>query len=259
MRIALGVEYDGAAFSGWQLQEGVRTVQGCVETALSKVADHPVRVICAGRTDAGVHARGQVIHFETNAVRTARSWVCGANANLPQEISMLWAQPMSPDFHARFSAVKRRYRYVILSRPVRPTFLAGRVSWDYRLLSETRMAAAASYLVGEHDFTSYRALACQAKTPVRTVYHLDVTRQDDLLFIDIEANAFLHHMVRNIAGVLMAIGAGEHEPIWARQILEMRDRTVGGVTAPPYGLYLIEVSYPQDYAIPVLERSGIVW
>ena len=258
MRIALSVEYDGSAFSGWQLQEGVRTVQGCVETALSKVADHPVRVICAGRTDAGVHARGQVIHFKTDAVRSMRSWVFGANANLPTEISMLWAQPVNDDFHARFSAVRRRYRYVILSRPVRPTFLAGRVSWDYRSLNETRMVAAASCLLGEHDFTSYRALACQAKTPVRTLYRLDVTRQDDLIFIDIEANGFLHHMVRTIAGVLMSIGAGEREPIWARQILEMRDRTVGGVTAPPHGLYLMEIGYPETYAIPALEQSAIV-
>jgi tRNA pseudouridine38-40 synthase len=259
MRIALGVEYDGSAFSGWQRQNGARTVQGCVEAALSKVADHPVQVMCAGRTDAGVHARGQVIHFETGAVRTARSWIFGANANLPKDVTMLWAQPVSDDFHARFSARRRRYRYVILSRPVRPTFLAGRVSWDYRAFDETRMAMAASCLVGEHDFTSYRALACQAKTPIRTLYHLDVTRQDDLIFIDLAANGFLHHMVRNIAGVLMAIGAGEREPAWARQILGMRDRTVGGVTASPCGLYLMEVNYPEDFAIPPLGQSAMVW
>ena len=259
MRIALGVEYDGADFSGWQRQKGARTVQGCVEAALSKVADHPVQVMCAGRTDAGVHAGGQVIHFETEVTRPARSWVFGANANLPKDVSMLWAQPVSNDFHARFSARRRRYRYVILSRPVRPTFLAGRVSWDYRTFDETRMAAAAASLVGEHDFTSYRALACQAKTPIRTLYHLDVTRQDDLIFIDIAANGFLHHMVRNIAGVLMAIGAGEREPMWACQILDMRNRTAGGVTAPPYGLYLMEVSYPESFSIPALERSAMIW
>ncbi len=259
MRMALGVEYDGSAFSGWQLQDGVRTVQGCVEAALSRVADHPVRVACAGRTDAGVHARGQVIHFDSDAVRTVRSWVFGANANLPREISLLWAQTTSDDFHARFSAVRRRYRYVILNRPVRPTFLAARVSWDYRVLNEKSMTAAAAYLIGEHDFTSYRALACQAKSPVRTLYRLDVTRQDDLLFIDIEANGFLHHMVRNIAGVLMAIGAGERDPQWAQQILEMRDRTVGGVTAPPGGLYFMEVSYPEHFALPLLEPSAMVW
>ena len=259
MRIALGVEYDGANFCGWQRQSNARTVQACVEAALSKVADHPVKVMCAGRTDAGVHARGQVIHFETHATRPARSWVFGANANLPKDVSILWAQPVSDDFHARFSARRRRYRYVILSRPMRPTFLAGRVSWDYRAFDEARMAVAASSLVGEHDFTSYRALACQAKTPVRTLYHLDVTRQDDLLFIDVAANGFLHHMVRNIAGVLMAIGAGEREPAWARQILDMRDRTAGGVTAPPYGLYLMEVHYPDNFAIPALQRSAMVW
>lgn len=259
MRIALGVEYDGANFCGWQRQNNARTVQACVEAALSKVADHPVQVMCAGRTDAGVHARGQIIHFETHATRPARSWVFGANANLPKDVSILWAQPVSDDFHARFSARRRRYRYVILSRPMRPTFLAGRVSWDYRAFDEARMAVAASSLVGEHDFTSYRALACQAKTPVRTLYHLDVTRQDDLLFIDVAANGFLHHMVRNIAGVLMAIGAGEREPAWARQILDMRDRTAGGVTAPPYGLYLMEVHYPDNFAIPALERSAMVW
>jgi len=146
-----------------------------------------------------------------------------------------------------------------LSRPVRPTFLAGRVSWDYRAFDAARMAVAASCLVGEHDFTSYRALACQAKTPIRTLYHLDVTQQDDLIFIDIAANGFLHHMVRNIAGVLMAIGAGERDLGWARQILDMRDRTAGGVTAPPYGLYLMEVHYPDNFAIPALERSAMVW
>ncbi len=259
MRIALGVEYDGSSFSGWQRQDNRRTVQGCVEAALSKVANHPVKVMCAGRTDAGVHARGQVIHFETEAIRAVRSWVCGANANMPKDVSMLWAQPVGDDFHARFSARRRRYRYVILSRPVRPTFLAGRVSWDYRAFDETRMAQAASDLVGEHDFTSYRALACQAKTPTRTLYHLDITRQDDLIFLDIAANGFLHHMVRNIAGVLMAIGAGEREPVWARKILDMRDRTAGGVTAPPYGLYLMEVYYPENFAIPALERSAMVW
>ncbi len=259
MRIALGIEYDGSAFSGWQLQDDARTVQGCVEDALSKVADHPVRVACAGRTDAGVHGIGQVAHFDTEATRTMRSWVCGANANLPKQISVTWAQQVEDDFHARFCALRRRYRYVILTRPVRPTFLAGRVSWDYRALDERRMAEAGAYLIGEHDFSSYRALACQAKSPVRTVHRLDVTRQGELIFIDIEANAFLHHMVRNIAGVLMAIGAGEREPSWAHEVLEMRDRTLGGVTAPPHGLYLMEVGYPEQFAIPQLSQTSMVW
>lgn len=259
MRIALGIEYDGSAFSGWQLQDDARTVQGCVEAALSKVADHPVRVTCAGRTDAGVHGIGQVVHFDSEAARSMRSWMFGANANLPKQISVTWAQQVAGDFHARFSAMRRRYRYVILTRPVRPTFLAGRVSWDYRPLDVRRMAEAGAYLLGEHDFSSYRALACQAKSPVRTVYRLDVTRQGELIFIDIEANAFLHHMVRNIAGVLMAVGAGEREPVWAREVLEMRDRTLGGVTAPPYGLYLMEVGYPEQFDIPRLSQTSMVW
>ncbi len=259
MRIALGIEYDGSAFSGWQLQDDARTVQGCVEVALSKVADHPVRVTCAGRTDAGVHGIGQVVHFDAEATRSMRSWVCGANANLPKQISVTWAQQVAGDFHARFCAMRRRYRYVILTRSVRPTFLAGRVSWDYRPMDERRMAEAGAYLIGEHDFSSYRALACQAKSPVRTVYRLDVTRQGELIFIDIEANAFLHHMVRNIAGVLMAIGAGEREPAWAREVLEMRDRTLGGVTAPPHGLYLMEVGYPEQFGIPRLSPTSMVW
>lgn len=259
MRIALGIEYDGSAFSGWQLQDDARTVQGCVEDALSKVADHPVRVTCAGRTDAGVHGIGQVVHFDSEAARSMRSWMFGANANLPKQISVTWAQQVADDFHARFSAMRRRYRYVILTRPVRPTFLAGRVSWDYRPLDGQRMAEAGAYLIGEHDFSSYRALACQAKSPVRTVHRLDVTRQNDLIFIDIEANAFLHHMVRNIAGVLMAVGAGEREPVWAREVLEMRDRTLGGVTAPPHGLYLMEVGYPEQFGIPRLSQASMVW
>lgn len=260
MRIALGIEYNGAAFSGWQIQDGgLRTVQGCLEAALSKVADHPVRVACAGRTDAGVHAIGQVVHFDSDAPRTMRAWVFGANANLPDEASVVWAQPVTEDFHARFSARRRRYRYVIFTRPVRPTVLAWRVAWDYRPLDEKRMAEAGAHLIGEHDFSSYRALCCQAKSPVRTVYRLDVTRQDDLIFIDIEANAFLHHMVRNIAGVLMAVGAGEREPVWAREVLELRDRTLGGVTAPPHGLYLMDVGYPEAFGIPRVSRTAMVW
>ena len=259
MRIALGIEYDGTEFSGWQLQQGVRTIQGCVEEALSIVADYPVRVHCAGRTDAGVHGAGQVVHFDTGAERSMRSWVFGANANLPKQIAVLWATPVSEAFHARFSAVRRRYRYVIYNRNVRPTFLAWRSSWEYRPLDVALMHEAAQYLVGEHDFSSYRAQACQAKSPVRSVYRLDVTRRDELVFIDIEANAFLHHMVRNIAGVLMAIGAGERPPVWAREILELRNRALGGVTAPPHGLYLMAVGYPEEFRLPQLGGGSAVW
>ncbi len=260
MRIALGVEYDGSGFAGWQLQRaGVATVQGAVEAGLSKVANHPLRVICAGRTDAGVHATMQVIHFDTEAERSMRSWVYGANANLPEAVCLRWAQPVSEDFHARFSALRRRYRYVIFNRPLRPTFLAARVSWDYRPLDVERMRAAARHLVGEQDFSAFRAQQCQAKSPVRTVHELTLTRRDDLLLLDIEANAFLHHMVRNIAGVLLEIGAGRRAPEWAREVLETRERARGGVTAPPHGLYLMGVTYPPHFTVPALSPSSAVW
>lgn len=250
MRIALGIEYSGSRFCGWQMQHGVRTVQECVEQALSKVADHAVRVICAGRTDSGVHALGQVVHCETQALRESRSWVFGANAHLPDDVSVLWAQPVDGDFHARFTAKRRHYRYLIFERAVRPAVLAGRVAWQYRMLDIERMTAAARYLIGEHDFSSYRAYACQAKSPVRTIHRLDVRRRGEFVAIDVIANAFLHHMVRNIAGVLMQIGSGKQAPEWARAVLEARDRQVGGVTAAPEGLYFVGVEYPERYAIP---------
>lgn len=252
----MGVEYDGTAFAGWQLQNGLATVQGAVEHALSRVAAMPVRVHCAGRTDAGVHAAEQVIHFDTTAQRTARAWVYGGNANLPPHVSFLWARVVSEDFHARFSAQRRRYRYVIFSRPVRPTFLQGRVAWDYRSLDLARMQAAAQHLLGTHDFSAYRAQQCQAKNPVRTLHRLEVTRAGELIYLEVEANAFLHHMVRNIAGVLLEIGAGERDPAWAQEVLLGRQRALGGVTAPPQGLYLMSVEYPAQYALPLGGRDG---
>ncbi len=259
MRIALGVEYDGTGFSGWQLQVGVRTVQGCLEEALSRVAAHGVRVHCAGRTDAGVHGAEQVVHFDTRAERSMRSWVYGANANLPKTVAVLWATPVSETFHARFSACRRSYRYVIYNRAVRPTFLAWRTTWEYRPLDEGLMHQAAQALVGEQDFSSYRAQGCQAKSPVRTVHEICVYRRGELVFIDIEANAFLHHMVRNIAGVLMAIGAGERPVAWAAEVLRYRDRARGGVTAPPSGLYLTRVGYPSEFQLPQIQHSAAIW
>ena len=259
MRIALGVEYDGTGFSGWQLQVGVRTVQGCLEEALSQVAAQPVRVHCAGRTDAGVHGAEQVVHFDTEAERSMRSWVYGANANLPKEVAVLWATPVTEAFHARFSACRRSYRYVIYNRSVRPTFLAWRTTWDYRPLNEALMHEAAQALVGEHDFSSFRAQGCQAKSPVRTVHSVAVSRQGELIFIDIEANAFLHHMVRNIAGVLMAIGAGEQPVTWVSEVLQHRNRARGGVTAPPSGLYLTSVGYPEEFDLPQIRHSSALW
>ena len=249
MKIALGIEYDGAAFHGWQFQGDVRSVQECLESALSKVADHPVSVHCAGRTDTGVHATGQVVHFETGAVRSSRSWILGANVNLPDDVSVCWAREMPEDFHARFSAIGRHYRYQILNRNTRSAIWRNRATWIHHSLDVELMHYAAQSLVGTHDFTSYRALACQAKHPVRTIYRLDVSRQDEMITIDIHANAFLHHMVRNIAGVLITIGKREQDVSWAQGILELKDRTKGGVTAPPQGLYLTRVDYPEKYEL----------
>lgn len=259
MRIAIGIEYNGVPYSGWQHQGHAITVQWVVEKALSVVADHPVTVMAAGRTDAGVHALGQVAHFDTTAQRNMRAWVLGANSNLPSDVALTWAQAVPDEFHARFCAQRRRYRYVILNRMARSAVLDGRMACIHYALDVERMAQAAQALLGTHDFSSYRATACQAKNPVKTIHELTLRRRDDYVVLDIEGDGFLHHMVRNIAGVLMAIGAGEREPAWARQILDMRDRTAGGVTAPPYGLYLMEVHYPDNFAIPALERSAMVW
>jgi tRNA pseudouridine38-40 synthase len=259
MRIALGIEYDGRPYCGWQYQDHSPSVQATLEQALSSVAAQPIRVICAGRTDTGVHAAEQIVHFDTDVARDEKAWIRGTNVNLPKSISVLWARNVSDTFHARFSAVRRRYRYVIFNRDIRPAFLAGRVAFEYRPLNEARMQEAAQYLLGEHDFNAYRAAACQAKSPIRTVYRLDVARQDELLLIDIEANAFLHHMVRNIAGVLMTIGAGERAPQWAKQVLQGRDRSLGGVTGPPDGLYLMEVVYPEEFGLPRLPPSSALW
>jgi len=257
MRFALGVEYDGAAFHGWQIQEDVRTVQECLERALSRVAAHPVTVQCAGRTDAGVHATGQVVHFDTRASREPRAWVLGGNVNLPGDVSIAWAVPVAETFHARYSATGRTYRYVILNRTARAALLGDRAVWVHRPLDAERMHAAAQVLVGEHDFSSYRALGCQAKSPVRRVTRLEVRRRGELVVIEVSANAFLHHMVRNIAGVLMAIGRGDRPPGWAGEVLERRDRSRGGVTAPGEGLYLVRVEYPQAFGLPAAAVPGL--
>jgi len=259
MRIAAIVEYDGSQFSGWQRQDHARSVQGAVEEALSTVADETVQVTVAGRTDAGVHALAQVIHFDTSAARSEYSWVRGANSNLPSDVALLWAAPVDDGFHARYSASGRHYHYVILNRPIRPTYLARRVTHEFRLLDVKPMQEAARHLVGEHDFTSFRAAECQAKSPVRELRALEVTRHGELVHVRAHANAFLQHMVRNLAGVLMTIGAGEREPVWAREVLEARDRAAGGVTAAPDGLYLREIEYPDSFKIPRLSRDVGLW
>lgn len=250
MRIALGIEYDGSAYFGWQRQAEGATVQTCVEHAISVVANHATRVVCAGRTDTGVHATCQVIHFDTTAMRRDSNWVKGVNANLPHDIRVQWAMPVDEQFHARFSAPRRHYRYVILNRPVASAVLQRRVCHEGRPLDHNSMQKAAMALLGEHDFTAFRAVACQAKSPRREIYRLDVTRSGNCIYIDVEANAFLHHMVRCIAGVLLAIGRGEQPVGWTADVLASRDRTLSGVNAPPGGLYLVNVSYEPAFSLP---------
>lgn len=257
IRLAIGLEYDGSAYAGWQTQTNITSVQTIAENALSRVADHALSLTCAGRTDAGVHALGQVAHFDTHATRDARSWVLGANSYLPPDVSVQWAATVPQTFHARYSALVRTYRYVILNRPSRPALDRQRVCWTQRPLDAERMHAAGALLVGEHDFSSFRSSECQSRTPVRRVEAIDVRRSVEHVVMDVRANAFLHHMVRNIAGVLLRIGCGEAEVSWAREVLEARDRRLGGVTAPAAGLYLLEVRYPPHFGLPgEVERSG---
>ena len=252
MRIALMVEYDGSQYHGWQAQAGLHTVQQVVEQALSRVADRAVSVVCAGRTDTGVHATNQIIHFDCEAERTIRAWIHGANSYLPKDVCVKWGREMPDDFHARFSALARRYRYVIYNAPIRPSLLRSNVTWQYRPLDHRLMHEASQTLLGEQDFTSFRALECQSKSPVRTIYNLQVERNGDLIIIDVSANAFLHHMVRNIAGVLIAVGSGRRSVSWVSEVLAAKDRKLGAETAPPYGLYLIGVVYPPEFSVTQL-------
>ncbi len=251
-RLALGIEYDGSAFMGWQSQPHPgRTVQAAVEEALAKVADHPVAVTCAGRTDAGVHATGQVIHFDTEARRELRGWLLGTNSNLPPDVAAGWVKEVPETFNARFKATARQYRYVILNRDTRPALGRDELTWTHRPLEVAHMQASARHLIGKHDFSAFRSVDCQAKQPVRNLTRLDVRREGERIVIDALADGFLHHMVRNIAGVLIAVGEGKRAPDWAREVLEGRDRGLGGVTAPPNGLSLVAVRYPPEYGIPV--------
>jgi tRNA pseudouridine38-40 synthase len=251
MRIALGIEYDGSGFSGWQMQShATRTVQGALQQALSIVADEPIQVVCAGRTDSGVHATGQVVHFDTRAERPDRAWVLGVNAHLPDDVVSLWACGVADDFSARFSASARLYRYIILNRRARSAVLNKKVTWRYDRFDTQAMHQAAQALVGEQDFSSFRSAACQAEHARRCVHFVHVHRQGDFIYIDIEANAFLHHMVRNIVGSLLAVGQGEKPVDWIGELLALRDRTLAGITAPADGLYLVKVSYPAASGLP---------
>ena len=245
-RIALGLEYDGSLFAGWQSQPNRRTIQTTVEHAVSKVADEPISVCSAGRTDAGVHAVEQIVHFDTHAARAVHSWVMGGNANLPDDIRILWAKQVDTGFHSRYSAIARYYRYVILNRPAQSALLRGRVTWCHTTLNSQRMLEAAQHLIGEHDFSSFRAKNCQSKSPFRRMYHIDVKAHREFVLIDVIANAFLHHMVRNIVGVLIEVGTGKKCPGWARKVLIAKKRTAGGATAQANGLYLVAVKYPDS-------------
>jgi tRNA pseudouridine38-40 synthase len=250
-RIALGIEYNGSLFSGYQMQsQGTRTVQEELEKALSKVANEPVRLTCAGRTDTGVHATGQVVHFDTAKQRELKAWMLGGNTNLPRDISIHWVRQVSERFNARFSAVSRSYRYILFNRKVRPAIFQHNVAWSFERLDEGRMNEAAQYLLGEHDFSAFRASQCQAKHAVREMQHIGVIRTGDYIILDIKANAFLHHMVRNIMGSLMVIGRGEQKKQWMQALLLGRDRKKAGMTASAAGLYLVNVEYPLEHGLP---------
>lgn len=253
VKIALGLEYDGLHFCGWQSQPARCGIQDALEQALAEIAGEPVRVHAAGRTDTGVHALAQVIHFETAAIRPDSAWVRGCNALLPGSVSILWARQVADDFHARFSARGRYYRYLLLNHPVRPGLLAGKTGWFHTPLDLELMREGAKYLVGEHDFSAFRASACQAKSPVRNLHRLAINRQGDMLIFDLAANGFLHHMVRNIVGCLVYVGKGKYPPEWMAELLQHADRTRAAPTFSPDGLYFSGVDYDPKWNLP---KSG---
>lgn len=250
-RIALGLEYDGSDFSGWQHQSHAPSIQSALNRAISAVADHPVHSTAAGRTDAGVHACGQVVHFDSAAERTERSWERGINSHLPASVRVLWARPVPPEFHARYSALSRTYRYLILNRP-EPSALERNRAWWYRLpLDAAVMHNAAQQLLGEHDFSAFRGAGCQARSPRRRMEEISVASRSGYLVVTCRANGFLHHMVRNLVGSLARIACGDAPAGWLGEVLVGRDRRLAAPTAPARGLYLSEVCYPREYALPV--------
>lgn len=253
-RIALGIEYDGSAFHGWQSQPHGNTVQDVLERALAEVAGRPVRLTCAGRTDTGVHALNQVAHFDCDALRPDSAWVRGGNAHLPPQIAVRWAQTVSDDFNARFDAVSRSYRYLLNNHPVRPALRHHQVGWHHRPLDAGLMRQAAQALLGEHDFSAFRAAECQAKSPIKIMHQADISRQDEMIVFEFCANAFLQHMVRNIVGALVYVGNGRQPPESIAELLASRDRTLAAPTFSPAGLYFADVEYPPHWRIPAVKR-----
>ena len=256
-KLALGIEYDGSCYYGWQRQPEVRSVQGYLERALTTVANHEVNVFCAGRTDAGVHGTGQVVHFETSVQRPDSAWTLGVNANLPKDIAVRWVKEVADDFHARFSATARRYRYIIYNQRLRPAILGQGITHFYHPLDEAAMHRAAQSLLGENDFTSFRAVHCQSKTPWRNISHIHVWRQGAFVIVDIKANAFVHHMVRNIVGSLLEVGCGNQQESWMAELLAAKDRKLAAATARAEGLYLVSVDYPAKFGLPDVEPGPL--
>ena len=254
MRLALGISYNGQAYQGWQSQLSGQTIQDRLELALGKFSAHKVSTLCAGRTDAGVHGLMQVVHFDTRLDRTTSSWVRGTNSFLPRDIAVQWAHPVPDEFHCRSNALSRRYAYVLLESPVRPSIVHGRVGWVFTPLDLGAMQQAARHLMGEHDFTSFRASACQALSPVKTLQSIDITRRGAYWRFDFEANAFLHHMIRNILGCLLLVGQGKQPPQWLQEVLLKRDRDAAAPTFSPDGLYFLGPRYAAHWGLP--ERTA---
>jgi tRNA pseudouridine38-40 synthase len=259
-RFALALEYDGRAFNGWQVQPDVATIQGEMERAVGKMAGHTLRVHAAGRTDAGVHATRQIVHFDTATKRPITAWVRGVNSFLPDGIAVLWAQEVPNEFHSRFVATARHYRYLLLQHAVRPSLMAGKVGWTHQSLDLAEVVKASQFLVGEHDFSSFRAAECQALSPVKQLLKVDIGQHGDLLYFDFSATAFLHHMVRNIMGALLHIGKGSESADWLPWLIAQRNRKVAPPTFMPDGLYLTGVTYPEKFNLPTepVQRFGLI-
>jgi len=257
MRIALGVEYDGSPYYGWQSQTGGQTVQDTLQNALARIAEEQISVIAAGRTDTGVHALEQVVHFDTQSERPQTAWVRGVNSLLPASVAVLWAHPVPDEFHARFSARGRSYRYLLVNRESRSALHEGKVGWFHAPLDITLMQTAAQHLIGEHDFSAFRAAECQAKSPVKHVQQLDIRRQGAMLIFDVSADAFLHHMVRNMVGCLVYVGKGKYPPGWLADVLDGRERSLAAPTFAPDGLYLRRIKYEAKWGLPQMDNDTV--